>query len=221
LPPPRLLRVGVEAAAQERPSLPATLLQVVSVYSFRVLAFVAELALFLLSGLDMWSSSLWHEELYTRRRILAKASGLAAALTLLVPAARALTLVPLTALANRWRPAGAAVDRARGAALWWAGCARGAVTLALAVYHFVGSAGAAGEEASIENQIICQACMVAVVISTVALGGATPAVLRGLAGEAEAEHAPAGGGGGGMGGMGGMGGGMGGMGGGGMGGMGF
>lgn len=161
--------------------------QVVSLYAFRVLAFLAEVGLCLQAGLDMWGTSLWRRQLDTRGATLRQAAALAAALTAAVPAARALALAPLLAAAGRGRAPGAALGGRRGAALWWAGCARGAVTLALGVFHFVGSGRAAGREASVQDQIICQACMMAVVVSTVVLGGATPAVLGWLVGDAEGE----------------------------------
>lgn len=95
--------------------------KVASIYSFRVLAFLAELVLFLSCGLDMWSTSLWHKELYTRGSMVAKAAGVAAGITILVPLARALALAPLLALANRWRRPGSKITPVQGAALWWAG----------------------------------------------------------------------------------------------------
>jgi hypothetical protein len=51
---------------------------------------------------------------------------LAAALVLLVFAARAATLLPLCLLANTWRPPASRISLRQAAVIWWAGSMRGA-----------------------------------------------------------------------------------------------
>lgn len=151
--------------------------KVVSVYAFRVLSFLAELVLFMACGLDLWSTSLWHKEIYTKQRLMRQIAMLAAILSVACIVVRFFVSIPLLILVNFGRQS---VNRLSGpdiVALTWAGCARGAVTLALAVNHFVGDY-AAGRQASMENQAICVACMVSVIGSTVFLGGLTPYVLK-------------------------------------------
>jgi sodium/hydrogen exchanger 8 len=151
--------------------------KVVSVYAFRVLSFLAELVLFMACGLDLWSTSLWHKEIYTKQRLMRQIAMLAAILSVACIVVRFLVSIPLLIVVNLGHRPIDRLSRPDILALTWAGCARGAVTLALAVNHFVGDY-AAGRQASMENQAICVACMVAVVGSTVFLGGLTPYVLN-------------------------------------------
>lgn len=151
--------------------------KVVSVYAFRVLSFLAELVLFMACGLDLWSTSLWHKEIYTKQRLMRQIAMLTAILSVACIVVRFLVSIPLLIMVNLGHRPIDRLSRPEILALTWAGCARGAVTLALAVNHFVGDY-AAGRQASMENQAICVACMVAVVGSTVFLGGLTPYVLN-------------------------------------------
>ena len=61
-----------------------------------------------------------------QRKLIAASSGLAAALVALVLVARALTLGPLIALANTWRPTPCRISLRQGAVIAWAGSLRGA-----------------------------------------------------------------------------------------------
>lgn len=153
--------------------------KVVSIYAFRVLSFLAELMLFLFCGLDLWSTSLWHKDLYTKAEIVGQTTMLSAWLIVGSPVTRAIVIGPLVFAVNLLRSPATKISTQDTLALIVAGCGRGAVTLALAMNHFVGAKGA-GEEASVENQIIAVACMAAVVFSTVVLGGATPDIIAWL-----------------------------------------
>lgn len=58
---------------------------------------------------------------------VARSAGiLAAALVVITFAARATMLLPLTLLANTWRPRGSKITPREGAVIWWAGSMRGA-----------------------------------------------------------------------------------------------
>lgn len=159
--------------------------KVTSVYTFRVFSFIAELMLFLSAGLNLWSESLWSSDLVSKGKKLQQASVLTMYLTIIVPILRILISLPLLALINRQRKPHMKLQRGQAAALSWAGTARGAVTLALAIHQFVkehdearaslASNGSTNDNP--DNEIICVASMAAVVISTVMLGGVTPKIL--------------------------------------------
>lgn len=153
------------------------------IYAFRVLAFLAELLMFLSCGLDLWSTELWHKDLLAKKVMFRKMVQLSAWLSLVVPIARFLVAIPLLLIVNLIRRPGNRISWRNGLALGWAGIARGAVTLALAVNHFISSkdgGGGAGPEEMTEARIIAAASMIAIVLSTVVLGGVTPTVFEWL-----------------------------------------
>ncbi|KAI3438747.1 hypothetical protein D9Q98_001166 [Chlorella vulgaris] len=150
--------------------------KVVTVYLFRVISFTSELFLFLYAGFSMWSAELWKGEVYSRPYIIRSAGILAAALVSLVFVARAATLIPLTLLANTWRPPGARIGLREGATIWWAGSMRGAVTVAMAFQNF----GREGKAEPVDNQVITVASNAAVIFITVVLGAVTSPLLAWL-----------------------------------------
>lgn len=154
--------------------------KVVSVYCFRVLSFLAELAMFLSCGLDLWGTQLWHKDILKKKALIQKAATLTAWITVAVPLSRFAVALPLTALINIWRKPENRISWQNKLALGWAGCARGAVTLALCVNHFLGSGSKDAGHITEENRIIAAASMAAIVLSTVILGGATPTIFQRL-----------------------------------------
>jgi hypothetical protein len=75
----------------------------------------------------MWSTTLWQGgSVWPKARIMRDAAVLAAALVVQVLVARALTLLPLTLLANTWRPPRSKISLNQAACIWWAGSMRGA-----------------------------------------------------------------------------------------------
>ena len=146
--------------------------KVVSVYAFRVMAFLAELMLFLSSGLDIWSSSLWELPWGSKSSILLSIFWTTVFLSVAVILARFAVIAPLVELINLWRPEATHISGQNCIALCLAGCARGAVTLALAVNHFLGGQ----DHISKTNRILSAACILTVVLSTVLLGGIIPLV---------------------------------------------
>ncbi|PSC76023.1 sodium hydrogen exchanger 2-like [Micractinium conductrix] len=160
--------------------------KVVTVYVLRIAAFTCELFLFVFAGYSMWSSALWRRDPLEGRGVgeLARDAGLlAAALVALVLVCRALTVVPLTLLANTWRPPGCRITTREAVVIWWAGAMRGAVTVAMAFKNF--AAGGAGVhkgsgEAERDAQIIVVASNAAVIFITVVMGGMTAWLLKGV-----------------------------------------
>lgn len=164
--------------------------KVVSVYCFRVLSFLAELAMFLSCGLDLWGTQLWHKDLLKKKALIQKAATLTAWITVAVPLSRLAVALPLTAIINIWRKTENRISWQNKLALGWAGCARGAVTLALSVNHFLGSGSRDAGNITEENRIIAAASMAAIVLSTVILGGATPTIFKrlGVVKKAKVQH---------------------------------
>ncbi|KAL4425563.1 hypothetical protein ABPG75_009579 [Micractinium tetrahymenae] len=151
--------------------------KVVTVYLFRIASFSSELFLFLYAGFSMWSSALWRGDL-GEESLLARAAGtLAAALVALVLVARALTVAPLTCVANLWRPPGCRISARQAAVIWWSGSMRGAITVAMAFQNFSNS-HSAGAAALKNNQKIVVASNAAVIFFTVVMGGMTSWLLR-------------------------------------------
>lgn len=74
--------------------------------------------------------------------ILGKAGLLALSLLVLVFVSRGGVLLVLVPLANVWRPRQQRINFSTGAVIWWAGSARGAVTVALAYHRFASGAEA-------------------------------------------------------------------------------
>jgi hypothetical protein len=75
----------------------------------------------------MWSTTLWQGgSVWPKARIMRDAAVLAAALVVQVLVARALTLLPLTLLADTWRPPRSKISLNQAACIWWAGSMRGA-----------------------------------------------------------------------------------------------
>eukprot|EP00890_Picochlorum_soloecismus_P003899 jgi/Picsp_1/450/NSC_00448-R1_sodium hydrogen len=144
--------------------------KVVSVYAFRVMSFLAELMLFLSSGLDIWSSSLWEIPWSAKSSIFLSILWVTVFLSFAVVLARFAVITPLVELINVWRPEVAHISGKNCIALCLAGCARGAVTLALAVNHFLGG----HDNITKTNRILSAACILTVVLSTVFLGGIIP-----------------------------------------------
>ena len=158
--------------------------KVASVHAFRVLSFLAELCMFLSCGLDLWGDELWHKDTLTKKRSIKKIVGLVCWISMFVPLARFFVALPLLAAVNKIRKPGQNISWKNRLAVSWAGCSRGAVTLALAVNHFLGSEDTDKDttvaEESDENKIIAAASMVVIVLSTVFLGGATPMIFTRL-----------------------------------------
>ncbi|KAL4426691.1 hypothetical protein ABPG77_004747 [Micractinium sp. CCAP 211/92] len=151
--------------------------KVVTVYLFRIASFSSELFLFLYAGFSMWSSALWRGNL-GEESLLARAAGtLAAALVALVLAARALTVAPLTCLANLWRPPGSRISARQAVVIWWSGSMRGAITVAMAFKNFSNSQGTSAASVK-NNQEIVVASNAAVIFFTVVMGGVTSRLLR-------------------------------------------
>lgn len=162
--------------------------KVVTVYVFRIASFSSELFLFLYAGFSMWSSALWRGDLGEESLgQLARAAGtLAGALVALVLAARALTVAPLTCLANLWRPPACRISARQAVVIWWSGSMRGAITVAMAFQNFSNSHGASAATLK-NNQEIVVASNAAVIFFTVVMGGVTSRLFRLLlAGEDEA-----------------------------------
>jgi len=144
--------------------------KVVSVYAFRVMSFLAELMLFLSSGLDIWSSSLWEIPWGAKSSIFLSIFWITLFLSLAVILARFAVIAPLVELIILWRPEVTHISGKNCIALCLAGCARGAVTLALAVNHFLGG----HHDITKTNRILSAASILTVVLSTVLLGGVIP-----------------------------------------------
>jgi len=166
--------------------------KVASVHAFRVLSFLAELCMFLSCGLDLWGDELWHTDTLTKKRSIKKIAGLVTWISIIVPLARFFVTLPLITVVNTLRKPGQSISWENRLAVSWAGCSRGAVTLALAVNHFLGS-GAVDKHKEVkeneENKIIAAASMMAIVLSTVILGGATPAIFKRLLGDPSSKPA--------------------------------
>jgi hypothetical protein len=134
------------------------------------MSFLAELMLFMSSGLDIWSSSLWEIPLGDKSSIFLSIFWITVFLSVAVILARFAVIAPLVELINLWRPEVTHISGKNCIALCLAGCARGAVTLALAVNHFLGGQ----DHISKTNRILSAACILTVVLSTVFLGGIIP-----------------------------------------------
>ena len=125
----------------------------------------------------------------------------------LILLARAAALGALLPLANAARPPAARISRRQGAAMWWAGSLRGAVTVALAFHNWSApaegkgprgggrrAAGNGGGEAAAEDQMFLLATQFVVLFGTVVMGPATAPVLRLLLPSGGEAAAPEGGG---------------------------
>lgn len=66
---------------------------------------------------------------HPQTKVIMTAGTLAGCMVLLVLAARGVTLLALTLLANTWRPRGCKIGWGQGAVVWWAGSMRGASEL--------------------------------------------------------------------------------------------
>ncbi|GAB4816740.1 hypothetical protein N2152v2_003786 [Parachlorella kessleri] len=163
--------------------------KVVTVYLFRILSFITELFLFIYAGFGMWNTRLWHGGIYSKGEILGKAGLLATALVFQVFLSRGAVLLVLVVVANSWRPRGLKIGLRNAAVIWWAGSARGAVTVALAYHRF---AGASNEgDVGLQNQMLVVASMAVVVFTTVALGAVTGPLLDALIGTAAEDEGAA------------------------------
>jgi hypothetical protein len=138
--------------------------------------------MFLSCGLDLWGNKLWHKDILTKKRSLHKIIALVCWISISIPVARFFVALPLLSVANTLRKPGQSISWKNRMAVSWAGCARGAVTLALTVNHFLSSSGDGEKDTKLveENRIIAAAAMVVIVLSTVVLGGATPAIFTRL-----------------------------------------
>ena len=150
--------------------------KVVSIYMFRVMSFLAELLLFLCCGLDLWGSSLWNLGWDTKWKVAVKVVNMTLYLSLIVVISRLIVIVPLVKVINLWRPEHRRISGVNMKALSLAGCTRGAVTLALAVNHFLSK----DTQISKADRILSSASILTVVLSTIVLGGSMPAILRHL-----------------------------------------
>lgn len=159
--------------------------KVVTVYLFRILSFLTELFLFLYAGFGCWSTSLWHGGIYRKRDILQQAGVLAGSLLLQVYLARGAVLLVLVPLANLWRPKCQRMGWKASTVIWWAGSARGAVTVALAYKGFAKSEDNKGGDILLHNQMVVVASMAVVIFTTVVLGAVTESFLSCLIGEGE------------------------------------
>ena len=149
--------------------------KVSSVYLFRVLSFLAELVMLLSCGLDIWSSQLWHTDAHTKQKMWNQIIAFAGIITVSVTVVRFAITLPFVSLINSWRLPDQRISWQNTMALAWSGCVRGALTLALAVNHFLGGGGG---EVGDENRTIAAAAMIAIFFSTIVLGGATPPIFK-------------------------------------------
>ena len=130
--------------------------RVVSLYASRVASVVAEILLFLGTSLSLFGE--WDTIDYTKGKMMRKVAVVAPFLFVLVVVARFVSIWPmLSALGIR--------DRAD---IFLAGSVRGAVTLALAVYYFLG-----GNPYLKHHEIIlCASSTLVVIASTIGMGTA-------------------------------------------------
>ena len=128
--------------------------RIVSIYSSRVMSVVAEIVLFVGTSLSLFGE--WDTIDYTKGRMMRKVLVVAPSLFTLVVVSRWLVIMPLLA-ALRIR------DRT---SVFLAGSVRGAVTLALAVFHFLGH----GSHLKHHEIILCASVIFIVVASTIGLG---------------------------------------------------
>ena len=128
--------------------------RIVSIYSSRVMSVVAEIVLFVGTSLSLFGE--WDTIDYTKGRMMRKVLVVAPFLFTLVVVSRWLVIMPLLA-ALRIR------DRT---SVFLAGSVRGAVTLALAVFHFLGH----GRHLKHHEIILCASVIFIVVASTIGLG---------------------------------------------------
>lgn len=143
--------------------------KVVAIYGSRVMAFVAETLLFLFCGLDLWGLESWEIEV-TKERVLHTIAIMTVCLSVLLILVRFVVTLPLIGLINVWRQQKIVSLDAYMLAL--AGCARGAVTLALSMNHFLG-----GKESIHTNErILSASCILVAVLSTIGLGSVIPLV---------------------------------------------
>lgn len=130
--------------------------RVVSLYASRVASVVAEIVLFLGTSLSLFGD--WDTIDYTKGRMMKKVAIVGPFLFVLVVVARFVAVWPmLTALKIR-----------DGTAIFLAGSVRGAVTLALAVYFFL------GEKRHLKHHeiILCASTTLVVIASTIGMGTA-------------------------------------------------
>ena len=128
--------------------------QVVSLYTSRVLSVVAEIVLFLGTSLSLFGE--WDTIDYTKRRMVHKVMIVAPFLFALVIVTRFAVIMPiLSALKIRNR-----------VSIFLAGSVRGAVTLALAVFYFLGHS----RHLKHHEIILCASVILIVIASTIGLG---------------------------------------------------
>lgn len=130
--------------------------RVVSLYASRVASVVAEILLFLGTSLSLFGE--WDTIDYTKGKMMRKVAVVAPFLFVLVVVARFVSIWPmLSALGIR--------DRAE---IFLAGSVRGAVTLALAVYYFLGG----NRHLKHHEIILCASSTLVVIASTIGMGTA-------------------------------------------------
>lgn len=130
--------------------------RVVSLYASRVMSVVAEIVLFLGTSLSLFGD--WDTIDYTKGRMMKKVAVVGPFLFVLVVVARFVAIWPmLVALKIR-----------DGTPIFLAGSVRGAVTLALAVYYFLGG----NRHLKHHEIILCASTTLVVIASTIGMGTA-------------------------------------------------
>ena len=143
--------------------------KVVAIYGSRVMGFLAETMLFLFCGLDLWGLESWEIDV-TKQRVLRTIAILTVCVSVLLILVRFVVTIPLVGLINVWRKKKIVSVDAYMLAL--AGCARGAVTLALSMNHFLGGK----ESIHTHERILSASCILVAVLSTIGLGSVIPLV---------------------------------------------
>jgi len=144
--------------------------KVVSIYLSRVMSFVAEIMLFLFCGLDLYGS--WDAMGVTKASVMDKILIITGFLTVFLILVRFMVTLPLIRLIHTWRPE--KIHHVESYMLCLAGCARGAVTLALSMNHFLGG----NHEVHKNERILSAACIFITIVSTMGLGSIIPLVFE-------------------------------------------
>ena len=144
--------------------------KVVSIYLARVMSFVAEIMLFLFCGLDLYGS--WDAMGVTKASVMDKILIITGFLTVFLILVRFMVTLPLIKLIHTWRAE--KIHHVESYMLCLAGCARGAVTLALSMNHFLDG----NHEVHKNERILSAACIFVSIVSTMGLGSIIPLVFE-------------------------------------------
>ena len=176
-----LFSAAVALAHYGLPSLPRSQ-RAAARSAAETLSALCEGAIFVYVGLDALDPRTW-----AHARVGA-AAGLATLVLVVSLAARAAFAFPLLAATGKLT-GGAPLPRREAAAAWWAGGARGAVSVALAYSVYAPAAGGDGD-GDARGATLIAATLLVVLVSTLACGAATKPLLDRLLGGA--RGAPAG-----------------------------